>query len=395
MHPRWYGSGVLSSGGGGGPEPAPRALFVFFCLIGVIAMFSGGELGLLSSAGTRRRRLRVRRCHQDLGDRPHPGGSGRLLAPMEGSADHRPRHDHRVRRSVPTLFLLAPHAFLHDVFATQVAHTGSASAGASSGVRLLTLVGFWGISFLHSETALALGFVIVLLLFVTLVYGLSAEANTRSDWFLLGSAVITTAVMFIPSSYFDHYAYFPAAFLALLIGSCAARAIRALRNLDERFVGRLGELIAPAAVSLVAIVVLVPEQLNFARGYFSVTPTQPGTIVSRLIPPGSCVVSDIVSVTILADRFDAAKGGCPDVIDPFGVWEAILPGHPQPYRGPYPESFVALWGQWLNRANDVVLVGARNGENIPWSAELTSWFRNNFRPAVLPAWLLRLPTHWP
>ena len=133
-------------------------------------------------------------------------------------------------------------------------------------MRLLTLTGFWGISFLHSKTALALCFAIVLVIFVALVYGLSAHSpNTRADWFVLGSAVVTTTVMFIPSSYFDHYAYFPAAFVALLIGSCAARAIRALGALDRRFVGRLGYLVVPAVVSLVAIAVLVPEQVSYAK----------------------------------------------------------------------------------------------------------------------------------
>ena len=100
------------------------------------------------------------------------------------------------------------------------------------------------------------------MIFVALVYGLSARSNKRADWFVLGSAVITTTVMFVPSSYFDHYAYFPAAFVALLIGSCAARAIRALGTLDTRFVGRLGDLVVPAVVSLIAIAVLVPEQVS-------------------------------------------------------------------------------------------------------------------------------------
>jgi hypothetical protein len=283
---------------------------------------------------------------------------------------------------VPCLpfFVLAPYAFFHDVFVTQLAHTASGTAGASSSVRLLTLTGFWGISFLHTKTALALCFAIVLVILVSLVYGFSAfSPNTRADWFVLGCAVVTTTVMFLPSSYFDHYAYFPAAFVALLLGSCVSRAIRAFRTLDERFMGHLGYLVVPALVSLVAIAVLVPEQVSYARSYLSVSPEQPGTVVSRLTRPGACVVSNIVSVIVLADRFDPAKEGCPAVVDPFGVWQATFPSHPPPYPGPYPEPFVAKWGQWLNRASDVVLVGAKNGDLIPWSTELTSWFNNTFQ----------------
>ena len=354
---------------------------VCFCLIGMIAMFSGGKL-----ASSHRLAL--------AGVAFGFAGAIKIWAIfpiLVALAVCLPRwKDLRTLVLgtiagfvVPCLpfFLLAPHAFIHDVFVTQLAHTGSAAAGASSSVRLLTLTGFWGISFLHSKTALALCFVIVLVIFVALVYGLSARSpNTRADWFMLGSAVITTTAMFIPSSYFDHYAYFPAAFVALLIGSCAARVIRALGTVDRRFVGRLGYLVVPAVVSLVAIAVLVPEQVSYARSYLSVSPEEPGTIVSRLTPPGACVVSNIVSVTILANRFDPAKEGCPAVVDPFGVWQATFPSHPPPYPGPYPEPFVAMWGQWLNRANDVVLVGAKSGDLIPWSAELTSWFNRNFQP---------------
>ena len=265
------------------------------------------------------------------------------------------------------------------MFVTQLAHTASATAGAASSVRLLTLTGFWGVSFLHAKTALALCFAIALVIFVGLVYGLSARSNSRADWFVLGSAVVTTTVMFIPSSYFDHYAYFPAAFVALLIGCCAFRATQALSTLDIRFVGRLGDLVVPAVVSLVVIALLVPEQVSYARGYLSVSPEQPGAIVNRLTPPGACVVSNIVSVTILANRFDPAKEGCPAVVDPFGVWQATFPSHPPPYPGPFPEPFVAVWGQWLNRATDVVLVGAKSGDLIPWSTELTSSFNRNFQ----------------
>ena len=283
---------------------------------------------------------------------------------------------------VPCLpfFLIAPHAFIHDVFVTQLAHTESATAGAASSVRLLTLTGFWGISFLHSNTVLAVSFVIVLVILVGLVYWRSARSNTRADWFVLGAAVVTTTAMFIPSSYFDHYAYFPVAFVALLLGSCASRAIRALGTLDMRFVGRLGDLVVPAVISLVVIALLVPEQVSYARGYLSSSPTEPGDIVNRLTRPGACVVANIVTVTVLANRFDPTKEGCPAVVDPFGVWQATFPSHPPPYPGPYPAPFVAMWGQWLNRATDVVLVGAKSGDLIPWSAELTSWFNDNFQP---------------
>ncbi len=283
---------------------------------------------------------------------------------------------------VPCLpfFLLAPHGFIHDVFVTQVAHTSSGAGRVTSSVRLLTLTGFWAISFLHSRTALALCFAVGVIFFVAVVYGLTARSSTRFDWFILGSAAATTAMMFVPNDYFDHYAYFPAAFIALLIGNCCARAIELLATRDVRFKGRLGYLVAPAVISLIGIAVLVPAQVSYAKSYLSFSPEEPGSIVGRLTPPGACVVSDFATVTVLANRFDPTDHGCPAVVDPFGSWEAVFPDHPPGYPGPYPKSFVATWGQWLDQANDVVLVGAKGDDLIPWSPGLTSWFNTNFQP---------------
>ena len=354
---------------------------VCFCLLGTIAMFSGGEL-----APSHRLVL--------AGVAFGFAGTTKIWAIfpiLVAMAVCLPRWKDLRKLVLGTIagfvvpclpfFVLAPYAFIHDVFVTQLAHTGSATAGASSSVRLLTLTGFWGISFLHSKAALALCFVTLLVVFVALVYSLPVfSPNTRADWFVLGCAVVTTIAMFIPSSYFDHYAYFPAAFAALLIGSCTVRAIRPLGTLDGRSVGHLGSIVAPVVVSLVAIAVFVPAQVSYAKSYLSFSPEEPGTIVNKFTHPGACVVSNIVSVTVLADRFDPDTEGCPAVIDPFGVWQATFPSHPPPYAGPYPETFVAMWGQWMDQATDVVLVGAKSGDLIPWSANLTSWFNSNFQP---------------
>ena len=98
-------------------------------------------------------------------------------------------------------------------------------------------------------------------------------------------------------------------------------------------------------------------------------------------------MSNIVTVTILANRFDPAKEGCPAVVDPFGLWEATFPSHPPPYPGPYPEPFVAMWGQWLNRANDVVLVGAKSGDTHSVVSGTDIVVQKQLSAAVLPTWL--------
>ncbi len=273
--------------------------------------------------------------------------------------------------------VMAPRAFFHDVFVVQLAQAAPGTAGAPNSLRLLQLTGFWGISFLHSKTALALCVSVALVIFVALVYGWKPRSNTRADWFLLGSASGATTVMFLPHDFFDHYAYFPAAFVAMLVGSCFSRAVRACGTRDPRFIGRLGALVIPLVVSLLAMAVLVPEQLSFARSYLS-SPINPGPTVSKFIPPGACVVSNVASVTIIGNRFDPAGKGCPAVVDPFGVEVATLPTHRPRNPTSYLKPFVATWGQWLNRADDVVLISGGDS-SIPWTPELAAWFNRNFR----------------
>jgi hypothetical protein len=347
---------------------------VCFCLLGTIAVFSGGAIG-------GRRRVFLGGIAFGF------AGAVKIWAILPivvAVLICLPRWKTAVRPivvgitlgfAVPCLpfFLAAPHAFLHDVFADQLTRAAPGAGSPTFASRLLLMTGLTG---LHAVVGLAVCCAIGFVVFVALVYGGLFGSSTRLDWFLLGSAVVVTTAMFFSTALYDHYVYFPAAFIAMVFGSCVARGLEAMGRAVP-LVQRFGDLALPGALALVAAAILLPQQASYARAYLS-SAEDPSTILDRAIPPGACVTADQITFAIDADRFNPATRDCPAVLDPFGMWVADLPEHLPPSPGPYSEKFVELWGKWLNETNDVVLV-APMSDYIPWSAGLSAWFDDSFR----------------
>jgi hypothetical protein len=103
---------------------------------------------------------------------------------------------------------------------------------------------------------------------------------------------------------------------------------------------------------------------------------------AALIPPGACVVSDEISLTIAANRFTAGSGGCPDVLDSLAT--TLLAGNgaaSKAARRHSPGSWPA--GRPSSRADYVWLSGS-TARRVPWTPELQAWFAGNFRPLRPP-----------
>ena len=240
------------------------------------------------------------------------------------------------------------------------------------------LTGLSGLTWIHAQTWLAILVGLVLVVFVVLAYVVPRPSRLPADWFLLVMAVLSTVEMFFTQSFSDHYTYFPAAFLATVVGIAVARVIGAFNESRAPTIGRMATLGIPLCLVVVAASFLVPQQLSYAGTYLS-TAEDPSSILDSLIPSGSCVLADEVSYTIAADRFNSDGSGCPSVIDGFGVWIADGPG-PPPYQGAYPPKFVAMWSQALNKADYVVLVVTYYYDDyFPWTTKLSSWFGSNFK----------------
>jgi hypothetical protein len=277
-------------------------------------------------------------------------------------------------------FLLAPTNFVRDTIVLQLDRTRA--SGWPPGLRLLNITGLVGLPGVDATVELAL--------IVAVVYGLIVACafllppwSSRLDWFALGSASVTVAAILAAPDFVPHYAYFTAAFLALLLGVSFARLIRAASYWAAGRETAIGRTLA-AAPRIAVVVVLVVVATVFVEGRrfireqpWRVSFGDPGPPIARAIPKGACVVTDEPAFTIVADRFVADSSNCPAVVDSYGEWLAADLKHPPPSPGPYDPELVTSWRSWFAAADYVVLTSQFR---IPWTRELRSWFASQFKP---------------
>lgn len=268
-------------------------------------------------------------------------------------------------------FLAAPRSFVHDVFLDQLTRK-SLTATTPFGQRLLKISGLDGLTAFRVSGGVAVALFIVLLAVISVVYGLRWRARTRFEWFALVVAAVTFAGMFDSPTLFDHYAYFPAAMTAPLLGICAGRLPRALLALPAFSYGAL-------AVALAAIGFLVQQDSSYAQAYLS--EASDTSDLARYIPAGSCVLSDYPPDLIDSNRFTSSSPGCPAVLDPYGMFLSDDGGstpHPNP---PYSTRFELKWFSWLQQADYLELRGPFD-DFIPWTPQMAEWFDQNYRLVV-------------
>lgn len=273
---------------------------------------------------------------------------------------------------VPALpfFLLAPGTFWRDVVATQNQRIGGSGYSVEpASYRVAEILGSPGLTWLHlsDREALLLGASAAVAALGVLV----ASRRSLADADVLVPLVLAACVagMFAPPEMYDHYAYFTAPFVAAVFALCLSVVCSSGRLSLPAWRSRL-----PILVAAVAAVLAVPQQISEARQYLA-APVQTETAVSDIVPKGSCVVSDSVSLALVADRFSTSSG-CPRVLDPFGLF--LLHARENPtFEPPPPPAFVALWATWLSRA-DYVMELFPYSDYIAWSQPLMGWFAANF-----------------
>jgi alpha-1,2-mannosyltransferase len=186
------------------------------------------------------------------------------------------------------------------------------------------------------------------------------------EWFALVTATGAVIAVISYSAFFYHYPDFAAPWLALTAGGAAGALARgvSVRPQARRVV------IAAAGVIIAAVAVFQAHELSGLRA-IDVSADK------ALIPAGACVVTDQTSMTISADRFTAARPGCPDVIDSLAV--TLVSGNGVSVQGgaaTLPQ-VVAEWQSIFSRAQYVWL-SPNNGRRIPWTPALSLWFTTHF-----------------
>ncbi|HTU76161.1 MAG TPA: hypothetical protein VMG38_21795 [Trebonia sp.] len=236
--------------------------------------------------------------------------------------------------------------------------------------------------------SMAVPVIVALVLAALLVfpYARWRRERTHLEWFALGTATLACTAILSYSAFFYHYPAFPAPWLAIAAGATAgalasragrgqrearagedAAAARAAAPAPGRRARRLGTAVVAVVVAAVAAIELV--QVSAVR-----VAANPG--VSSVIPAGSCVVSDQVSVTVAADRFTTAPG-CPDVVDALAQTLVLSHGVSPAGGAGQQQAVVSAWESIFSQAQYVWLTGGYQAR-IPWTPQLAAWFQAHF-----------------
>jgi len=272
--------------------------------------------------------------------------------------------------------LSAPRAFYRDVIVAQLSRVDVARVPWHE--RVSSLAGLSDFSHPGARAILAGALAIAAVAAACLALATVRERRRPPalELFAYGSALAVLAAFLWPSDYYPHYAAFFAPFLALCLGLPAARGLSGLRVL-------------PALAVVVGLLALVPMTAAEAHRIGGLSGGTPGAWAQRRIPAGSCVLTDLSALTIVADRFSSARPGCSPMIDPIGSDYALSRGHNGVTGAGYNPAVKALWLDALRHAQYVWLSCAPaaapgcnpwTNRRIPWTPAILGYFRAHFRP---------------
>lgn len=211
----------------------------------------------------------------------------------------------------------------------------------------------------------------IVLAVIAVAYAWNLKRPSALDWFALITAGFASLAMLIYSAFFYHYPSWAAPWIAIVAG-CVAGLLAGRHRFQRRLIYSAGTLIALIAIFQV-----------YELGGLRVGTTAP---VSQYIPPGACVVTDEVSLTISSDRFTSDKPGCPDIIDSLATTLVLSGGISDQGGALDMPKVVAAWKSILSRA-DYVWVSTNSDRRIPWiqkpvPSPLWIWFTEHYSPVT-------------
>jgi hypothetical protein len=289
---------------------------------------------------------------------------------------------------IPVLpFALAgPRQFYHSLITAQIGYRAHA-ARVPYLSRLGDLIGFPYAKY-WPEAALLLAVLAVVVFVIVAQAGAVAVTHRPPptlDWFAMASTVLIVAMFLWPPQFHYHFAQFLTPFLALSIALPVSRLLYGDQPGDGVAVSwphtsgpqaarRLGMgIVSVTAVALAATAVL---QFRSDDVYTTVIGPVPAA-VGRLIPPGACVLTDQVAVTLLANRFQSTDPHCPQMVDSLGTTLALSHGlKPQTGAGKVP-AVNHWWEQAFSNAQYLLLTHA-SPVRIPWSRGLKAYLASHF-----------------
>jgi len=268
--------------------------------------------------------------------------------------------------AVPSLpfFLLAPSNFIRDVLVVQLERGGAYNPSLTT--RLDYIAGIGG----HAGIILAASLAALYSLFVATAFLISPRPS-RLDWFALGAAATSVAALLAARTFYFHYAYFSAPYLALLLALSADRLLRRtrLRIAAGTQRGRALASVRILGFALLMLIALVGARLD-TRHINSYR--DPGSRIAAVIHAGACVVADQPALTITANRFISNRHDCPTVVDPFLV--SMISNRNDHSEPGHMSSLISQWRAWFSDADYLAF-------EDPIKAQLAGkhWLERRFR----------------
>ena len=157
--------------------------------------------------------------------------------------------------------------------------------------------------------------------------------------------------------------------------TCAGSRLPATKIINATRLKRQLNWVAVGLAS-VALVALAGLQVRLEGAIAHVIGPIPAT-VDRIIPPGACVLTDQVSVTLAANRFVSDVPGCSQMVDSVGTDLALSNGL-KPFTGAgYVPAVAAAWNYAFSHAQYVILTGS-NARRVAWTPALEAYLADHF-----------------
>ena len=267
----------------------------------------------------------------------------------------------RAGTAVPVSLRLAHITGLIDILngkAQVTLHAGTHSMFASGGAAATSTVSAGWLPFFAAVVGVAV-----------LVVGYIWDPRRPSplEWFALVTAALAVIAVLSYSAFFYHYPDFAAPWLALTLGGAAGALAHAFGGRAPAW--RL--VIAGAGVIILGIAAFQLREVSGLRAP-NIYPDQ------AVIPAGACVVTDQTSLAISANRFTAARPGCPDIMDALAATLTLSNGVSVQGGAASLPRVVAAWQSILGEAQYVWL-SPNNARRIPWTPALSLWFSTHFQ----------------
>jgi len=221
-------------------------------------------------------------------------------------------------------------------------------------------------------------FAIVIFVLVTQVAAALVTKRPQPilDWFATVTTVLVIIMFLWPPQFHYHFAAFLAPWLALTIALPVSRLLADMPPSTASPAAKRQLGWAAVGLSAIVLAVLAGFQTRFESGPVRVIGPIPATI-DRIIPPGACVLTDQVSVTLAANRFVSDVPGCSQMVDSVGTDLALSNGlKPFTGAGNVP-AVAAAWNYAFSHAQYVILT-ATNTRRIAWTPALQAYLSDHF-----------------